>query len=293
MTTSKTEILLAAYNGERYLEEQILSILDQDCDEWFLTVSDDGSGDSTKEILDRYVKEYPDRIRRIESGRQFRDAKEHFFFLLEKSTGDSVMFCDQDDIWEKDKVSSSRKLLRDDIPCLVCSDLKVVGEDLSLIDPSFFRYQGIREEDFKLSCLLYRNSVTGCTCLLNRKLVDLLLQIKDRRHMIMHDYAAALLAGIFGEIIVNKKAEVLYRQHGDNALGAQKKGFSYLRNKMTSARSSVKAKKAQVRELIRSFGLDEELLKDFAKEKSGASYYLSHREDIASYPLLFGFLLYG
>ena len=293
--TAKTEILLAAYNGEKYLREQIESILDQDCDSWFLTVSDDGSSDKTSEILDFYVENYPEQIRRVKSGTSFGNAKDHFFFLLKESAGKEVMFCDQDDVWMKDKVSSQSSLMKEDVPCLVCSDLSVVGEDLSEIDPSMRHYQGIGKDDFALSHLLFRNAVSGCGCLMNRKLVEKILEIKDTDNVIMHDYWAALTASLCGEIVVMERSTVLYRQHSGNSLGAQKQtGIGYVTKKLRGAswKNSVDAKKRQAKELIDTYSPQNELLNDFAKPKSGTSFYLEHRTDAPLFVLL-GFLIYG
>ena len=294
-TKGKTEILLAACNGAKYLSKQIDSILDQDSDAWFLTVSDDGSSDDTPKILDFYTENYPDKIRRVYSGTVFHNARDHFFFLLKESVGESVMFCDQDDVWMQDKVSSLRVLLKKDVPCLVCSDLSVVDEDLSMIDLSMRHYQGIGEDDFTLSRLLFRNAVSGCGCLLNRKLVDKILEIHDPENVIMHDYWTALVASLFGEIVVSEKPTVLYRQHSGNSLGAQKQsGIGYVSRKLKDSawKASVEMKKRQARELIDTYSLNDELLKDFAKDRSGFSFYRKHRKDAPALVLL-GFLIYG
>ncbi len=291
----KTEILLAAYNGEKYLPQQIDSILDQDTDAWFLTLSDDGSSDDTSKILDFYVENYPDKIRRVYSNTSFGNAKDHFFFLLKESVGESVMFCDQDDVWTKDKVSSSRALLKEEIPCLVCSDLSVVNEDLSVIDPSMAHYQSFGPEDRSFSRLLYRNAVTGGTCLLNRKLVDLILQIRHPGNALMHDYWAALTAAYFGEIVYLDAPTVLYRQHAANSLGAQKGGLSFVTKKLkgNAFKESVRLKKRQIREFIDTYGINDPDLQTFAKKKSGAKYYLSRRKDFSSSLVFLAFLMFG
>ena len=291
----KTEILLAAYNGEKYLPQQIDSILDQDTDAWFLTLSDDGSSDGTSKILECYVENYPDKIRRVCSNTSFGNAKDHFFFLLKESVGESVMFCDQDDVWTKDKVSSSRALLKQDVPCLVCSDLSVVREDLSVIDPSMAHYQSFRPEDRSFSRLLYRNCVTGGTCLMNRKLVDRILQIRHPENALMHDYWAALTAAYFGEIVYLDVPTVLYRQHAANSLGAQKGGLSFVTKKLkgNAFKESVRLKKRQIREFIETYGIDDPDLKAFAKEKSGTAYYLSRRKDFSSSLIFLAFLMFG
>lgn len=79
MSNPTIEILLASYNGEAYIREQIDSILAQSDHRWHLTVSDDGSTDQTATILDEYTSRYPDKITRICSGKRFGNARDHFF----------------------------------------------------------------------------------------------------------------------------------------------------------------------------------------------------------------------
>lgn len=95
---------MATYNGEAYLDEQIQSILAQDTPYWHLTVSDDGSTDRTPEILEKYVRNYPEKISRVYSGKRFGSARDHFFWLMSQCKAEYMQFSDQDDVWHSDKV---------------------------------------------------------------------------------------------------------------------------------------------------------------------------------------------
>lgn len=99
MEQHKIEVLLAAYNGAAYLEEQIDSILSQTYGNWILTISDDGSSDGTNGIIDRYVSEYPEKLRRLRSGKHFGSPKDHFMWLIGQSDADWIVLSDQDDVF--------------------------------------------------------------------------------------------------------------------------------------------------------------------------------------------------
>ena len=127
------EILLAAYNGERFLREQLDSLLAQTWEQWHLTVSDDGSTDGTSAILDGYAAQYPDRIRRVRHEGRFGNACDHFFWLMKECGASYMMFCDQDDVWHPDKVEKTMRALLEaedeagtDTPVLVFTDLTPV-----------------------------------------------------------------------------------------------------------------------------------------------------------------------
>ena len=101
-------ILLAAYNGEAYLRQQLDSVLAQTCRDFQLIVSDDQSRDETPRILEEYAEKYPDMILYYRSGLRFGSAQGHFMHLLKTfSQSDYIMFCDQDDVWHPDKVEKT------------------------------------------------------------------------------------------------------------------------------------------------------------------------------------------
>ena len=99
----QVEILMATYNGEKYIGEQIESILSQSYTNWIIRISDDCSKDKTAEIIKKYAEEYPEKIEIIENKSPSGSAKNNFFRLLGISTGEYIMCCDQDDIWKENK----------------------------------------------------------------------------------------------------------------------------------------------------------------------------------------------
>jgi len=225
--TGTVEILLAAYNGARFLPEQIDSILTQTHRDWRLLIRDDGSTDATPEIIDRYAQLHPDRIAVVRDALGNLGAVGNFAVLMERSNADYIMFCDQDDVWLADKVAASYEAMQvlehrhgRDVPLLVHSDLTVVDELLHPIHPSFWRYQGLDPgRGRSLPSLLIQNVVTGCASMANLRLKDLALPLPgDIR---MHDWWLALVAAAFGRIDYIQRPLARYRQHQGNTLGAK------------------------------------------------------------------------
>lgn len=219
-------ILLAAYNGEKFVGQMIDSVLAQDYNEIKLVVSDDGSTDRTQDILAEYAEKHPDKIVHYRSGRRFGSAQKHFMHLLSAFyDAPYIMFCDQDDVWHSDKISKTLAKMRETelggAPTLVHSDLRVVDEDLRETSPSFCKQMKIRGKEKAFNRLLVQNVATGCTMMLNRKLAELVVKSCDEEAIAMHDWWIALLASAFGNIGFLDEATIDYRQHGNNSVGAK------------------------------------------------------------------------
>ncbi|HOP11093.1 MAG TPA: glycosyltransferase family 2 protein [Oscillospiraceae bacterium] len=226
----KTElaILMATYNGEKFLAEQLDSLLRQDFQNWTLLVSDDGSKDGTITLLRDYAGRFPDKIRLIEKEKPSGGAKQNFFFLTRQAEGYRyIMYCDQDDIWKPEKIRLALEKMKalengsPDTPCLVHTDLEVVDENLGLIAPSFIQYSGLNPRRNALSQLLTQNVVTGCTMMINRALWKWASVPTEEDSILMHDWWFALIASAAGKIGFIPQPLILYRQHGGNAVGAK------------------------------------------------------------------------
>ncbi|MDO4733539.1 MAG: glycosyltransferase family 2 protein, partial [Bacillota bacterium] len=235
-------VLLAAWNGEAYIEEQLDSILGQtECGKLRILVSDDGSEDGTEAILARYLARYPEQMELVSRphARKRQDAESgipaaagNFFWLFEQALekerdaeGDYYMLSDQDDVWKPNKAErlmTEMKRLEEklgaDHPILVHSDMAVTDADRNVIHPSFFRYQNCDPMRVTFSELLVENSVTGGAVLMNRSL----LELAGRRPAAcyMHDWWLYLIATCFGKAVYDNRAYYKYRQHKDNVLGA-------------------------------------------------------------------------
>ncbi len=218
------DILLAVYNGEKYLSEQINSIFAQTVRDFHIYARDDGSTDQSRAILKQHQAAHPEQMTLILNEAPTGSAKGNFFRLLNFSGGEHTMFCDQDDVWEKDKLFLSLKTMEaagsdlGDVPLLVHSDLKVVDQSLRTVHPSMFRMQKLNPEFLSLNRLVAQNNITGCTVLINRKLKEL---VRVSEGALMHDWWVGLIAAAFGQIVFLPYPSVLYRQHESNEVGAK------------------------------------------------------------------------
>ncbi len=226
----KISILLAIYNGEKYLREQLDSILNQDFKDFTLYISDDGSSDSSLKIIADYSKK-DERIKILPKHKPNKSACKHFLYMLENVESDLFLFSDQDDVWTKDHVSTlvnRYSILSEDIknkPVLIHGDLEVVEENLNRISDSYINYMNLPKNPKNKHFYFVQNNVTGCVMLINnelKKFVFLNKQdlIKYSSSIIMHDSFFATIACEFGKKIYIDKAIELYRQHGKNVVGA-------------------------------------------------------------------------
>lgn len=226
------KVLMATYQGERFLRQQLDSILEQSVQPMNLLISDDLSTDGTMEIIREYKNRYPGQIETMNHEQASGGAAANFLRLLsyaaENDDGREEYFLlsDQDDVWMPDKTEQLLKKMGEmesgfgkDTPILIHSDMKVAGTDLSEIHPSFFAYQHISPERTGLNQLLVQNPVTGGAVMFNRALLPYLK--KTPENCFMHDWWLALLAACFGKIGYVDRPLSLYRQHGDNTLGAR------------------------------------------------------------------------
>lgn len=227
------QILLATYNGAKYLEAQLDSLLAQTCRRWTLIAHDDGSSDQTLDILRAYQHSYPDMIEILEDGLTFCNARDNFTHLIANATGEYVMFCDQDDVWLPEKIEKTvakmqaLERLYAGLPIVVHTDLVVVDESLHSIAPSMFEYQGLDKSINSLLQILAKNSVTGCTMMMNRQAITVSQPILPSA--VMHDWwIAANVIKQQGVVEFIDEPLIQYRQHSSNSVGAKKHSIFYI-----------------------------------------------------------------
>lgn len=220
-------VLLASFQGQEFIREQLDSILNQTVPDIKIVVSDDCSTDGTAKILEEYQDIYGDRIRVLENSRPSGGAAANFFRLLSQAEGDRILLSDQDDVWLPHKVETLLEKMKEmeleygeDLPLLVHSDMKVVNRKLEVLHQSFFAYQHVKPENTGLNRLLVENNVTGGAVMMNRPLLRYFRQPPNQ--CFMHDWWIALTAACFGKTGWVNQSLSLYRQHGDNVLGAKK-----------------------------------------------------------------------
>ena len=261
----KIAVLLAAYNGAKFIAEQLDSLIAQTSDDWRCYIHDDGSDDGTDKIIAEYAERFPERLTVIEGAPTGR-ACANFCFMFAKIEAEEYMCCDQDDVWFKDKIARTyhcmRKLETDrSVPCLIYTDQKVADEELNILAESSDKYQRLHCLDTAMPHLLAHNVVTGCTMMVNRALRDMFIRASDSDKMVMHDWWAALLAARFGKMYFIKNPTMLYRQHSLNTLGANKMDANMIWNRINRngrkfVRRSLYASWEQADEFARIYGLD-------------------------------------
>lgn len=225
-STPEIEILLATYNGERFLREQVDSILTQDYANWRVLARDDGSTDRTVAILEEYAERFPERFRVLPAGAATGHPKWNFLRLMEASVCEYICFADQDDVWLPQKLTVTMQAMRQlearhgrNLPLLAFTDLRVVNENLDMMADSLWELHNLNPEQINhLARLIGQNVVTGSTMMANRRLIEVALRMPKEADM--HDSWIALVASAFGVGKPVPAQTVLYRQHGGNMLGA-------------------------------------------------------------------------
>lgn len=219
-------ILLATYNGQNYISEQIESILAQTVKNFKIYISDDNSQDNTFNIIREYEKKYPEKIIAIQRKENSGSPWKNFFELMISNKDEYVMLCDQDDIWLPNKIELTLSKMKQiesvegkNIPIVVYTDMCVVNENLEIINHSFMKMMNADFKRTSLNKLLMQNTMAGCTCMYNKSLSEYFFVMPS--YMVMHDWWIALVAATFGKIEFFQCKPILYRQHSNNQIGAQ------------------------------------------------------------------------
>ena len=219
-------ILMTSFNGERFIGEQIASLLAQTLQDFKLYIQDDKSTDNTFAIVEKYAEKHPDKIHAAQNTENSGCAKLNYIRMMIAHKNDYLMLCDQDDVWLPDKIEVTLAKMREmeakygaKTPLLVHTDLRVVDNELETISPSFKAAMNANYEKTKLHNQVIQNTLTGCTVMYNRVLAELITEAPT--FMAMHDWWLMLIASAFGEIGSLDKQTILYRQHSENEIGAK------------------------------------------------------------------------
>jgi glycosyltransferase involved in cell wall biosynthesis len=202
----KISVCIATYNGEKYIKEQLESILKQLSIDDEVIISDDSSTDKTLEI----IESFKDKRIKLYKNNNFRNPIFNFENALKYSTGDIIFLSDQDDIWEDSKLEMMKKYLK--YYDLVVSDCSIVDANLKIIENSFFELRNSGPGFLKN---LYKNTYLGCCMAFNRKILKIALPFPN--NIPMHDIWLGMVGEIFGSTIFIEDKLVKYRRHGNNA----------------------------------------------------------------------------
>lgn len=226
MNKSKVCIMLSTYNGVKYIDEQMESLLAQHEVDVQIIIRDDGSSDGTVQKLNEYAKSHPDKIRVIK-GRNL-GVIGSFFELMRQTEPvyDYYSFCDQDDVWKPDKLRRAvgkLQLRQMNIPLMYCSSTQMVDQDLNNLNV----WPTLPPKPLSMYNAMVENCCVGCTMVLNPITFE---QIRgsipsDLKQVIMHDRWIYLYVSAFGEVIFDEEPIILYRQHQGNVLGGGSEGW--------------------------------------------------------------------
>lgn len=248
-------ILMSTYNGERFLRQQIDSILNQQDVQLRLIVRDDGSSDGTVGILEEYqnkgkLKYY--------TGKNLGTALSFIQLLKDSPESDYYAFSDQDDVWEKDKVSRALSLLENHktiatIPFLYAGSFRMTDQNLNVIPGGESHYT---TQTFS-NAIVY-SCCTGCTMVFNKPLRDLLKSRPLPQNILMHDdWVHKVCLAVGGNVLFDSEPKIFYRQHGDNVDGGIHSFKDKIQKVWNERKSRTRIMSNQLINLMRDY--DEEL----------------------------------
>lgn len=224
----KLIILLSAYNGASFIRQQLDSLLTQSLPGVEILVRDDGSTDDTCKILEEYAKR---GALRWYAGSNLGPAHSFWQLLRDCDDADYYAFCDQDDIWDEDKLETAVAALScfgADIPALYCCDVRVTDESLNVL------YDHMVDRcptDYPHALL--RNLAPGCTFVFNHQARELLLLYDAKKlSLVLHDWTAYQIVACFGHVVFDTTVHMSYRQHMNNVNGAHRKTAASLIKKV-------------------------------------------------------------
>lgn len=250
---SKVQVLMSTYNGEKYFEEQLHSILNQSYANISILIRDDGSKDNTVLLIQKFVKMFPDKIQFIK-GSNVGVIPSFCALLQAADIGASyICFCDQDDVWMNDKVERAvQALLSSDMPGMYFSSTMLADQNLNplkiwpaipLKKPTFYN-------------ALVQNIAVGATVVINKSARELIVtKVIETDKLQMHDWWAYLCISAFGNVYYDEKPTIYYRQHLNNVVGGHQSIIQQLRSKWKSFRkhSGQKLLKRQALEFERLY----------------------------------------
>lgn len=219
-------VLMSSYNGDKYISEQIESLLAQKGVEIRIVIRDDGSKDQTNNILSEYSSKYS-KIKIIKGDNC--GAEESFNrlckYAVEEESSDYYAFCDQDDVWDEDKLTvaiNSLKGFDNTLPLLYFSNLKMVDENLNYIRDFYSKDEVFIDK----SKTLVQIFTYGCTCVFNRKALEYYCQVESQSTF--HDNWIYCICSYLGKVIYDPCGHIQYRQHGNNLSGHRATGLTLL-----------------------------------------------------------------
>ncbi len=199
-------IALCVYNGEKYLAQQLDSLISQSYKNIEIVALDDCSSDGSFHILNQYKAKFPDTFR-VYSNRENKGYVKNFEAALNLCEGEYIAFCDQDDIWFPDKIERQVAGIQDSL--LIYHDSQFMQEDGTYMDKKMSEIINMIQGSDPVPFLLF-NSISGHSLMIHRRLLPHILPF-DPQHF--HDHWTAYVAANLGSITYLPECLVAYRQH--------------------------------------------------------------------------------
>lgn len=244
MDSKRILVLMSTYNGEKYLENCIKSILDQKGVSVDLLIRDDSSSDSTLQIINKCMS---DRIK-VYGGENKGPAGSFLDLIYKAPEYEYYAFADQDDIWKEDKLANAIELLAgENCPCICVSSYELIDKDGRIISNK------ISNRKYTFESALLGWMPLGCTQTFNS---DLMRELKRYRpnHVQMHDHWISLVCfAVGGKYVYDEEIGIQYRQHGENVIGHQKSVFSRLKGYISDCRKGECSRLQQAMEVYNGY----------------------------------------
>jgi len=274
---------MATYNGATWIREQIESIRHQSVEDWLLLVSDDGSTDTTRDII-LECSCADDRIKLLPARGGERGHVANFEYLLNeaKKLGSGYIFlCDQDDFWESEKIAQFLAAANNSTSgAMWYSDLQML-EERKLLESTYFEKMGF-SHSVSTCHLLSQNSIPGCAMMLSRDLLEIALPFPEGLQN--HDWWLALCASSISEAHYIDGSLIRYRMHSENTigLGSPSRSLPKLPVLIARQRRVLSSKVTAVQHLLgQSVDLDdcaESRLQEWLSAFDGTSRYVAMKE---------------
>lgn len=245
----KVQILMSTYNGEMYLDEQIQSLVAQKNVEISILIRDDGSTDNT---ISKLIKYKSMGILDWYTGENLKSARSFMDLVKNAPKADYYAFCDQDDVWDSDKLESAIIMLEkfdDKIPSLYCSNTRLVDNNLTPI-----KTRNKPKPKITIGAALVISSVIGCTEVFNHALLEV-LRYYENKNIFMHDsWSYRVCMAIGGNVAFDENPHILYRQHSNNVSGGKESFYKKYKRRFKNALiEKIRIRENDALELIKGY----------------------------------------
>lgn len=254
MKIEKVVVLLSTYNGEKFLRQQLDSVLGQKGVEVSVFVRDDGSSDNTIDILKEYEKKASVKWYK---GNNIGYAKSFWKLIRSSEDAEYFAFCDQDDIWDEDKLYCAIDMIKNNFknlntPILYFSDVRVTDCELHLIqDHMVDRIKATYAHS------LMKNIAPGCTYVFNKAAKKILEEYDVEKFGIdIHDWQVYRIVSCFGQVIFDKTSHMNYRQHSNNQIGAKNVGIKEYKDALYRLKNkkNVNCRQEYAKRMLEAYG---------------------------------------